>query len=86
MTPEKTIAVDIYFPSEESHFYRVIVGAVGGLFQGAEIGSGITEDKGNILAIFPNQELADKFMQSCQKIEGLTTKAWQFNTEEFEYN
>ena len=81
----QTIGVDIYFPSEESHFYRVIVSAVGGLFQGAEIGSGITEDKGNILAIFPNQELADKFIQACQKIEGLTTKIWQF-TENFEQN
>ncbi|MCT7981463.1 hypothetical protein [Laspinema olomoucense] len=81
----QTTAVDIYFPSEESHFYRVIVSAIGGLFQGAEIGSGITEDKGNILAIFPNQELADKFIQACQKIEGLTTKIWQF-TEKFEQN
>jgi hypothetical protein len=85
MKPEKT-AVDIYFPYEESHFYRVIVSAIGGLFQGAEIGSGIAKDQGNILALFPSQELADKFIQSCQKIQGLTAQIWQFNPKEFEEN
>ncbi len=82
----KKTAVDIYFPYEESHLYRVIVSAVGGFFQGSEIGSGIAKDKGNILAIFPSQELANQFIQSCHKIEGLTAKIWQFNHQKFDQN